>query len=296
MPDIKAHRIGGDWTSAKLGVLAHYSSAYNNALKNQPFIKGYIDAFAGTGYRTMQQADGAAENLLFPDLAAADSQELLDGSARLALKTDPRFDRYVFIERNSGRCAQLEGLKSEFPELAKNIRIEQGDANQKIQELCTKKWSNRRAVLFLDPYGMQVEWKTLEAVAKTKAIDMWLLFPLGMGVNRLLKKSGDIPKEWREKLDSILGTTDWVKEFYATETMVDLFGNSDERLVKVKIDRIGQYFVNRLKSIFPCVSESPGVLRNKNNNPLYLFCFAAGHEKGGIIGRRIANKLLEGIQ
>lgn len=41
---------------------------------------------------------------------------------------------------------------------------------------------------------MQVEWKTIEAIAKAKAIDMWLLFPLGIGVARLLTNSGDIPE------------------------------------------------------------------------------------------------------
>ncbi|MEW6074198.1 MAG: hypothetical protein AB1726_16580 [Planctomycetota bacterium] len=55
----------------------------------------------------------------------------------------------------------------------------------------------RRKVLFLDPYGMQVEWVTIEAVAQTKAIDLWVLFPLGVGVNRLLTKSGEIPESWR---------------------------------------------------------------------------------------------------
>ena len=32
--------------------------------------------------------------------------------------------------------------------------------------------------MFLDPYGMEVEWKTLQAVAATRAIDVWFLFPL----------------------------------------------------------------------------------------------------------------------
>jgi three-Cys-motif partner protein len=69
-----------------------------------------------------------------------------------------------------------------------DIQIRPGDANVEIQELCKKDWSSHRAVLFLDPYGMQVEWKTIEAIAATKAIDLWLLFPLGIGVNRLLTK------------------------------------------------------------------------------------------------------------
>ena len=292
------HRFGGDWTSAKLDVLADYLSAYTTALKKSPFQKGYIDAFAGTGYRTLRQEaeESKSEILLFPDLAASGPQELLDGSARLELKAEPRFDRYLFIEQNAERCAHLEELKREFTELAPAIRIEQAEANQKIQELCKKDWRKHRAVLFLDPYGMQVEWKTIEAVAATKAIDLWLLFPLGMGVNRLVTTSGNIPESWRKRLDIMLGTKDWFQEFYQTETSSDLFGNHVERLVKAKTEVLGRYFIERLKTVFPGVSENPGVLRNSNNNPLYLLCFAAGNVKGAPIALKIANSLLKRIQ
>jgi three-Cys-motif partner protein len=168
----KAHRFGGDWTTAKLNVIAGYLRSYTTALKDKPskehpFVKGYIDAFAGTGYRHARQDDRGediSQALLLPDLAGAEPQALLDGSARLALKTQPRFDRYIFIERSPERCAQLELLKQEFPDLAADIRIRPGDANTEIQELCAKEkdWSSHRAVLFLDPYGMQVDWSTIK--------------------------------------------------------------------------------------------------------------------------------------
>jgi three-Cys-motif partner protein len=96
-----------------------------------------------------------------------------------------------FIERNAKRCHQLEQLRTEFPEIAKDISVRHGDANSELQDICIKKWKSHRAVLLLDPYGMQVDWQTIEAVSQTKAIDLWLLFPLGIGVNRLLKRSGD---------------------------------------------------------------------------------------------------------
>ncbi len=83
-------------------------------------------------------------------------------------------------------------------------------------------------MLFLDPYGMQVEWETIQAVANTKAIDMWLLFPLWMAVTRLLTKSGDIPSPWRACLDKLLGTTSWYDEFYRVERRKDLFGEDEE--------------------------------------------------------------------
>jgi three-Cys-motif partner protein len=119
----KAHRFGGDWTTAKLDVLAHYLSSYTTALKDKPtqahpFRKGYVDAFAGTGYRQARREDGTADSaqaLLFPDLAEKDPQALLDGSARLALKTEPRFDRYVFIEGAPSDVHSSKRSRASFP-------------------------------------------------------------------------------------------------------------------------------------------------------------------------------------
>lgn len=298
----KAHRFGGDWTQTKLDVLSDYLAAYTRALKDKPtaarpFRKAYIDAFAGTGYRTLrgERDEGAASsNLLFPDLADAAPQQLLDGSARLALKVEPRFDRYIFVERDPDRCRELEALKAEFPHLAADIRVEPGEANEQIRKICAKDWGAHRAVLFLDPYGMQVEWQTIEAIAKTKAIDLWLLFPLGIGVSRLLTRSGTIPKGWRARLDTLLGTTDWYDEFYRIEHTPNLFGSDEERVVKATNETIARYFNKRLESIFAGVAE-PGVLRNSANNPLYLLCFAVGNERGKDIALRIANHLLKEV-
>jgi three-Cys-motif partner protein len=293
----KSHQFGGNWTTAKLDVVAEYLVAYTTALKNAPFRKAYIDAFAGTGYRDAKADNeaGESQSLLFPDLAMREPQDLLEGSAVRALKTDPPFDSYVFIERSPSRCKQLEDLKSQFPGRAMAIQIREGEANLEIQALCSKNWASHRAVLFLDPYGMQVEWKTIDAIAKTKAIDLWVLFPLGIGVNRLLTKSGDIPQSWRKRLDLLLGTKDWYDDFYRVEHTPTLFGKPEDEIVKATISTIGQYFIRRLQTVFPGVSEEPRVLLNSANCPLYLLCFAAGNPKGAGIALRIANHLLKKV-
>lgn len=302
--DGREHLFGGDWTTQKLRVLAGYLKSYTTALENKPtadrpFFKTYIDAFAGTGYRKPAKESLSTDTPLFPfpDLAEQEPQGLLDGSASLALQTTPAFDRYVFIERNQARCASLEGLKSEFPQLAGRIEVQRGEANAQIQAICRGvNWDSRRAVLFVDPYGMQVEWKTLVAVAETKAIDLWLLFPLGMGVNRLLTKDPvDMPESWRNRLDLLLGTSDWADEFYKVKSTPTLFGPDHEQLVKAKMETMGKYFNDRLKEVFAGVAE-PGVLRNSVNNPLYLLCFAVGNERGKPIALRIAEHLLKGLK
>lgn len=291
------HQFGGDWTERKLHVVAKYLESYTTALKNTPFKKLYIDAFAGTGYRAAPQAQGApgTDVLLLPDLAEAEPQALLDGSVRRALKTEPPFDRYVLIERDAGRCAQLEDLRQEFPLLSDDLEICRGDANAEIQRRCSESWASRRAVLFLDPYGMQVEWATIEAIACTGAIDLWILFPLGIGVNRLLTKSGEIPEAWRNRLDLLLGTRDWYDEFYKMDVTPSLFDGDQERVVKASLQTIGRYFIRRLEGIFAGVAPKPAVLRNSRGCPLYLLCFAVGNERGKEIALRIANHLLKDV-
>jgi len=295
----RLHRFGGDWTDQKLSVLADYLRRYNMALKDQPFRRAYIDAFAGTGYRHLKHRVKRGNNqtlLIFPELAYTDAQAFRDGSARLALQTTPPFDRYIFVERNMESCAQLADLKSEFPALADRIDVQRGDANEKIQELCQKNWHARghacRAVLFLDPYGMQVKWNTVKAIAATEAIDLWLLFPLGIGVNRLVTNSGDIPVGWQRCLTELLGTDEWRKDFYRTRIAETLFGPLELR-EKVDVESIGRYFNNRLQSVFAGVADDPLVLRNSTGCPLYLLCFAAGNPKGAGPALRIASHLLK---
>ena len=89
-------QFGGDWTEDKLSRVKEYFERYNIALKNQRFIREYIDAFAGTGYREPRSEEIDAD-YLFPELAEPEVRGFLEGSARIALKVDPGFARFTFI-------------------------------------------------------------------------------------------------------------------------------------------------------------------------------------------------------
>src|SRR2546421_510068 len=99
--------FGGDWTSEKLERVRKYLVAYAQIMKGKRFRFAYIDAFAGTGYRTNPKAKGHSDYDFFPELAEEDTKEFLDGSARIALQIKPRFDKYIFIERKPKRFAEL---------------------------------------------------------------------------------------------------------------------------------------------------------------------------------------------
>jgi three-Cys-motif partner protein len=235
---------------------------------------------------------------LLPSIDAATDEEgesvqaYLEGSARVALQCKPTFDSYVFIEKSRARCRELEGLRSEFPHLAARISIKPGDANAEIQAMCAKKWSRHRAVLFLDPYGTEVRWNTIEAIARTRSIDLWVLFPLG-AVHRMLTQSGDVPPAWRRCLDELLGTTAWHERLYENVASPSLFGGKLERFAKAQTKVICEYFLERLDGCFAGVAPNPAVLRNSKSSPLYLFCFAAGNPKGAPIALKIASHILK---
>lgn len=288
----QSQMFGGDWTEEKLIRIKKYLSAYTTALSKQPFRTAYIDAFAGTGYRQLKQERKPTE-FMFPELLEEDAQSFLQGSAQIALQTQPRFTKYFFIEQDEGRFNELTRLKDNYPTLASDIVLVNADCNAYLQDLCLNRiWKNNRAVLFLDPFGMQVEWSTIEAIASTQAIDLWILFPLGVAVNRLLRRDGRINETLRKKLDRLFGTTDWFEAFYATETETTLFGNEQRQKKKANLEQIGRYFVSRLKTVFVRVAEEPLPLYNSRNNPLYLLCFAAGNPRGAPLAVKIAQDIL----
>ena len=127
--------FGGDWTEEKLDILREYLRVYTTALKKQPFELIYIDAFAGTGYRELK-AEGAEGALLFPELVKQESIEYVEGSARIALKVQQPFQRYIFIEKDEQHFKELGRLKQEFPDLSERIELVNEDCNPGLFTIC----------------------------------------------------------------------------------------------------------------------------------------------------------------
>jgi three-Cys-motif partner protein len=288
-----SQKFGGDWTEKKLDCIQQYLEAYTKILKKYRYKIAYIDAFAGTGYREI--ADDDTGQVAFPELTEEEPDSLLAGSVQRSLAVNPPFDSYIFIERSITKCTELESIVATYTAIADRVKVINQDANDYLSDLCRYDWTHHRAVLFLDPFGMQVKWSTIECIAKTKAIDMWLLFPLGIGVARLLKNDGLIRETWKQKLDDIFGTKDWFNEFYKITIEDTLFGKEEKLTKDVDFTRIAAFLIKRLKDIFEKVSENPALLRNSKNNPLFLLAFAVGNPKGAKTAIKIADHLLKRI-
>lgn len=288
---ITKQQFGGDWTADKLERVRKYLSAYTKIMSSRTYFRTfYLDAFAGTGYNAVKQDDQTT--LLFPEFAESETKQFLEGSVRIALRVEPRFNKYVFIEKDPQRFGELESLKTEFSVLQNDIEIVNSDANLYITNFCRQMRNNDRAVLFLDPFGMQVPWQTIVTIAHTQKIDLWYLFPLGVAVNRLLKRDGNINQGWRHKLDEIFGASDWFETFYRIETQPTLFGEESSIKKVADFNLISRYMVSRLKTIFPGVANNPLELKNSRLNTLYLLCFASSNPKGSTTAIKIAQDIL----
>lgn len=287
MSDV-GQKFGSDHTEEKLERVAKYLKGYTTALKNQGFRLLYIDAFAGTGYREASiDPEVDEQEDMFAGANPADSESvktLLKGSARLALEVEPPFDEFHFIEANRSRWTALKGLAAEFPDLADRVNFVLGDANKEVTRICKNTvWGKKtRAVVFLDPFGAQVDWETIEAIAATEAIDLWYLFPL-MAVVRMTPRDGNVPKAWADRLDRMLGDTGWREAFYARESDPDLFG--DHALQKTtQVNQVEQYLLSRLKAVFPAVSNKILRLPEEEGRTMFLLVFACANPRRKAMG------------
>ena len=285
------HEFGSVSTDLKLSLIGGYLQAFTKALRPKFLKLWYIDAFAGTGERTVVTPGRAA------DMLGAQIDEKIErrrGSATIAIDINPAFDRLVFIEMRPKHCAALRELKSNFQQ--RNIDIVPGDANGAIIDLISKHdWAGTRAVMFLDPYGMSVEWHTLEAIRKTEAIDVWYLVSLAGFFRQATRDAEKLDASKRNALTRMIGTSDWEKDWYQLTQKVNLFGETDERLARTaEVDDMEAYFGKRLRSLFPKVLP-PLRLNDSRGIPQFALFFAISNPEPKAIGlaSKIAGHILK---
>ena len=274
----------GPWAREKLDALGRYLDFYTKVLKNQGhWCKGtiYVDAFAGGGRARIRRPGGDADidQLIeaLADSADREDEEYLRGSPRVALDVANRFSRYVFIERNPQRAAELELLRDEYGS-SYNIEVRRGAADQELDALLRGELGRRdyRSVVFLDPFGMQLSWSIIERLAATKTVEVFINFALGMAIQRLLVRSAEIPPGWKDTLDRFFGTSDWFGQVY--ESTDDLFG-ARTRKAADSGTRLLNWYRSRLKAAFGHVSPAR-LVRNTKGGHLYYLIWAGPHATG----------------
>ncbi len=288
-----SHEFGSeDITETKLRLVEEYLKAYAIALRGKFRQLWYIDAFAGTGSRTVRH--GATPSNMFND-ETPERVEKRRGSARIALDVEPKFDRLVFMEQRKKHFEALMALKGQHPD--RYISVVRGDANKLIQkEIKWDGWKSTRAVIFLDPYGMNVEWETLQAIAATKSIDVWFLFSIEGLYRQAARDIKNVDETKRAAITRQLGTDEWESQLYqAKPSQANLFGDiatsETQRIADVK--GLEAYVTARLKTLFPLVMKPFPLPLNKRPQRFSLYFALSNNEPKAIgLATRIANHIL----
>lgn len=284
------HEFGGVSTDLKLTMVKGYLSAFTTALQNRFEHLWYIDAFAGTGERTVRLE--AQDGSLF-DPPTEERVERRAGSARIGIETNPPFDRIIFMDRNKRHCEALRLLRNKYPN--RKIDIIEDDANVAIEQLVkSHRWNNTRAVMFLDPYGMSVQWDTLQAIRGTNAIDVWYLVSLSGLFRQAARDHGAVDETKRVALTRMLGTTEWEAVWYKRAESQDLFGQIDERHQRIaNVEAIEAFVMEQLGTLFPKVLK-PMRLNNERGAPQFALFFAISNSEPRAIGlaTKIAGHIL----
>ncbi len=259
--------FGGDWTKQKIEIVVSYAKAYLTIMNVHSQLKClYFDGFAGSGdiYKESKT-----------DI------EVIKGTAIRILEIDkPKpFDIYYFVELNKTNEKELkETLRLKFAN--KDTYIVCDDCNKKLSDMADflKKEKSFRALAFIDPFGMSLNWSSIVAL-KGLGVDLWILVPTGIGINRLLKKNGEISDALFKKLEQTLGlnATEIRSYFYRSKTENTLFGDvSFTEKESDAINKIGSLYRIRLNEIFKFVSEALP-LKNSTNSIMYHFMLASNN-------------------
>ena len=290
---------GGQWTDEKLDAFEKYVNAYltiMNAFRDQNKWKLiYFDGFAGSGSRNekKEEKDSALLQELFDEsILKKEELNLYKGAAERVLSIPQRgFDFYYFVDKDPESSIKLHELLARF-ENDKTLVYRNSDANKQIEMLANAMRQDRKlaSLVLLDPFGMQVDWSSIEKLKDTRT-DLWILIPTGVIVNRLLDRKGELTHIY--KLISFFGKDEnFLRDyFYTKRQQQTLFGEIEiVQKVEKPIQKIAELYIQQLKNIFKHVTPDPLVLYNSRNTPIFHFACASNNPQAVKIASDIINK------
>jgi three-Cys-motif partner protein len=260
----------GYWSEVKLDIVREYAAAYSQILTARRIHHAYVDAFAGPGVHLSRRLG-----------------EFIPGSPLNALNVKPPFDAYHFIDIDGTRIAALRDLVGDRAD----VSIYHGDCNRILLDEIyplVRYEDYRRALVLLDPYGLQLDWAVVHDAGTLGTIDLFLNFPsMDMNRNVLWRNPDLVPQEQVERMTQFWGDASWRQAAYDTQS--NLFGleMKPENANQVVVDA----FRSRLKERagFQNVPEAIP-MRNSLGAIVYYLVFASQRPVAANIVTDIFNK------
>jgi three-Cys-motif partner protein len=178
--------------------------------RSRPSAEDYIDGFSGAG---LHRAKGTGRQV--------------DGSPTGALRITPPFDGFYFIDLDKNKA---DHLRKEC-EGRSDVSIVHDDANVYLRKLLlTIQYEHfNRALCVLDPYGLHLDWEVIELAGKSRAVDLFLNFPvMDMNRNAIWRQPDRAPPDGIERMNRFWGDESWTRAAYAESQQGHLFGNVEE--------------------------------------------------------------------
>lgn len=168
----KKGQWGGPWTEQKLDTFEKYVRAYltimNNNRDKYNWKIIYFDGFAGSGSRSVDEENNEIQETsnLFGSEVTPEELSVYQGAAErvVGLEKDTKgFDAYYFVETDENSRRSLEAKLSNYQTIGSKHFLEH-DANLAVRMLANtlKKHKGLKALVFLDPFGMQIDWESIK--------------------------------------------------------------------------------------------------------------------------------------
>jgi len=286
---------GGPWTEQKLDAFEKYVNAYltimNKFRDRYNWKLVYFDGFAGCGSRQIVE-DNELIFTRFQEYIDPIELKIYKGAAERVLNIEQRgFDYYYFIDVSQDFCRKLKEKLYKHINAGKLLEFRANDVNKEIIKLAHafKERTDLAGLVLLDPFGMQINWSSIELLAGTRT-DLWILIPTGTIINRLLDRKANLILS--DKLESFFGLSieDIKSYFYKTKTQQTLFGEMKIiQKIEEPIQKIAAFYIERLKTIFKEVTDDPLIMKNSHNVPIYHFAFASNN----IAATKIAGQIIK---
>jgi three-Cys-motif partner protein len=260
----------GPWTEVKVQIVREYALNFQKIIQSKRsynFRSVYMDGFAGTG-------------ILLSDTR----RDVIGGTAAEVMNVQPLFDEYHFIELNPHKVKILREVLGVMDDADDLVRVHRGDCNAiLLQELLPTMTydSYRKGLLFLDPYGLHVDWKVVIAAGRSGCIDLLINFPI-MHMNRsVLRGPSKAPPSLAEvqRMNRFWGDESWRDAAY--EALRDLFGAQLPLRKKEGNEPIVEAYIRRLGEVagFKHVSK-PLPMTNRQKSPVYYLIGASAAPQG----------------
>lgn len=118
---------------------------------------------------------------------------------------------------------------------------------------------------------MQVDWSTLKAIRRTKAVDLLYLYPIGAVVRQAALDLRKVDEAKAAALTRLHGDNSWRTAWYHELAQGDLLSRNPTMVHAVTARQIEAWFQAKLETLFPYVSEPLPLLTRRGANSSRFF-------------------------